>query len=344
MFKKNIMRKYVVILLSLVYASNIVAQNDLEKMHLKGKVKSVKTKFFIEKQNLLNNHILFNDFKEESKLEFNEDGYIIKDIDYRENGDVKRLNKKSRINNKLTHEYTVDYLENGDKLVENYTNYKENAEYGRLIMYIDGKQVKEEEFSLPRTSNEEEVDMQRWWYGSQIEEKKNLDFFEEIKYDKCGNWTYWSALNYRQMYSKIPQRPPGEVEMLKVMYREIEYYEPCKSKSDVVKEYSGPALFYVDKMPEFPGGKEALKTFIQESIIYPKEEMEQGMCGKIYVSFIVETDGNLSNVKVVRGLTPMLDREGERVIKSMPQWTPGSDKGKPSRVQLTIPIEFVINN
>jgi TonB family protein len=96
----------------------------------------------------------------------------------------------------------------------------------------------------------------------------------------------------------------------------------------------------VEQMPEFPGGETALPAYLGKEIKYPDEAIKKGIQGKVFVTFVVGSDGTVKNAKVVRGVDPMLDAEALRVINTMPKWTPGKQSGKDVAVQFTIPINF----
>lgn len=96
----------------------------------------------------------------------------------------------------------------------------------------------------------------------------------------------------------------------------------------------------VDEIPSFPGGQNALMTFLAQNMVYPVKAQENGVQGRVIVSFVVETDGSITAVKVARSVDPYLDREAMRVVKAMPKWTPGKKDGKPVRVKYTIPVVF----
>ena len=98
----------------------------------------------------------------------------------------------------------------------------------------------------------------------------------------------------------------------------------------------------VDEMPEFTGGEMALRKYLSTSVKYPRDAMEKGFQGKVYVNFIVDTDGSITRVKAQNKIYPSLDAESKRVIRYMPNWIPGRQKGKPVRVSYTIPINFVL--
>ena len=96
----------------------------------------------------------------------------------------------------------------------------------------------------------------------------------------------------------------------------------------------------VEQMPSFPGGKEAMMSYVSRSIKYPTVAEENGTQGLVIVSFVVEKDGSISGAKVIRSVDPSLDKEALRIIRSMPRWTPGKQDGKPVRVKYTVPVSF----
>ena len=96
----------------------------------------------------------------------------------------------------------------------------------------------------------------------------------------------------------------------------------------------------VEVMPQFPGGQTAMLKYIMENIKYPKQIMEEGIQGRVTVSFIVEKDGRVSNVRLLRSVQSALDKEAVRVVKSMPKWSPGKHNGKPVRVRFNLPVMF----
>ena len=99
----------------------------------------------------------------------------------------------------------------------------------------------------------------------------------------------------------------------------------------------------VENMPEFPGGDLGLMKYIQKNVKYPPIAKEYTITGKVYVQFIVDKSGTVTNVKVVRGVDKNLDAEAVRVVKSLPKYKPGKQRGKPVRVMFTIPINFTLN-
>ena len=96
----------------------------------------------------------------------------------------------------------------------------------------------------------------------------------------------------------------------------------------------------VEEMPSFPGGNAALMSYLNSNTKYPVVAQENGVQGRVIISFVVERDGSISDVKVARSVDPSLDREAQRVVKSMPRWTPGKQNGQTVRVKYTVPVVF----
>lgn len=100
----------------------------------------------------------------------------------------------------------------------------------------------------------------------------------------------------------------------------------------------------VEKMPQYPGGDDARVKFMSENIKYPEEARKAGKTGTAYITYVVEKDGSITNAKVLRGFDAACDAEALRVIKEMPNWTPGEQRGKPVRVQFNMPISFKLDS
>lgn len=96
----------------------------------------------------------------------------------------------------------------------------------------------------------------------------------------------------------------------------------------------------VEAMPEFPGGESARIEFLRSNIKYPQIAKESGIQGKVYVTFVVERDGSVTDVQILRGIGGGCDEEAVRVVKIMPKWNPGKQRNKPVRVQFNMPIVF----
>ena len=122
--------------------------------------------------------------------------------------------------------------------------------------------------------------------------------------------------------------------------------EVLKAKEVIADDFKDSIVLVdvVDEMPQFPEGIDSLFSYLSSSIRYPVIAEENGVEGRVILTFVVERDGTITDVKVVRSIDPSLDKEAVRVIKSMPKWIPGKNKGKPIRMQYTIPVTFRLNH
>ena len=117
------------------------------------------------------------------------------------------------------------------------------------------------------------------------------------------------------------------------------------TKKIVYKPANEDGIFTeVEQMPEFEGGMEALMNYLSENITYPQEAKEKGIHGKVFINFVINVDGSIDNVKVLRGIGGGCDEEAVRVVSSMPNWSPGMQRGKAVRVSYNIPIKFTLDD
>jgi TonB family protein len=140
-----------------------------------------------------------------------------------------------------------------------------------------------------------------------------------------------------------PKWIPGIVGGKKVR---VQYSVPISFalSADTDDDKTGPVFTQVEKVPEFPGGLEAFGQFLAKNVKYPKADREKGIKGRVIATFIVEADGALSNIKVMRGLSETIDAEAVRVLEISPKWKPGTQSGKAVRVQYSVPISFTLDN
>ena len=150
---------------------------------------------------------------------------------------------------------------------------------------------------------------------------------------------------------KPPPPPPPPPEIIEIVEdeveieKELEIEETETDEDEIIEIEEDDEEFFmvVENMPEFPGGDLGLMKFIQKNVRYPAIAKEYNITGKVYVSFIVDKKGNVTNVKIVRGVDKNLDAEALRVVSSLPKYKPGKQRGKPVRVMFTIPINFTLN-
>ena len=96
----------------------------------------------------------------------------------------------------------------------------------------------------------------------------------------------------------------------------------------------------VEQMPSFPGGQAKLMRYLAENAKYPQDAYEETYGGRVIVQFVVEKDGSISNVEILKSVFPSLDEEAMRLVKEMPHWNPGKQNNKPVRVKYTVPVSF----
>jgi periplasmic protein TonB len=133
--------------------------------------------------------------------------------------------------------------------------------------------------------------------------------------------------------STKPMEAPSAEENIKVE----------EQKEQVIQQEAPKEIFtVVEEQPQYPGGDEARIKYLQNNIKYPDEAKELGVQGKVFVTFVVEVDGSITDVKVLRGIGAGCDEEAIRVVRGMPKWIPGKQRGVPVRVQFNLPIKFTL--
>jgi TonB family protein len=132
----------------------------------------------------------------------------------------------------------------------------------------------------------------------------------------------------------------------KVIAQEQKKESPVTNENKTIKsdEQKNQVFTVVEKMPSYPGGEEARIKYFTENLKYPPEARQKGVTGKVFVTYVIEEDGSISNVKVLRGIGGGCDEEAVRVISMMPKWNPGMQRGKAVRVQFNLPVNFVLDD
>ena len=121
---------------------------------------------------------------------------------------------------------------------------------------------------------------------------------------------------------------------------EVKHVEEKIAEPEPVKEEETKVFDVVEQMPSFPGGPSALMQYLSSNIKYPVVAEENGVQGRVVCTFVVEKDGSITDVRVVKSVDPSLDKEAVRVVKSMPKWIPGKQNGSAVRVKYTVPVTF----
>ena len=152
-----------------------------------------------------------------------------------------------------------------------------------------------------------------------------------------------------------PVEVPKQTTQLTIVEDDVEV-EDININADVdqnesIEEYIAPEIeeeevheqevfTIVEEMPDFPGGMQKLADYLAKNIKYPQMARESGIQGRVFINFVIEPDGSVSNIKVLRSLGGGCDEEAVRVVKSMPKWKPGKQRGKPVRVSYNLPVNF----
>ena len=119
----------------------------------------------------------------------------------------------------------------------------------------------------------------------------------------------------------------------------------CSTSAMAQTVVEDDAIFVVaENAPEFPGGEDSLYAYIARNIKYPEAAKKEKIEGRVFVTFIVEKDGQVSSVKLLRDIGGGCGEEAIRVLKSMPKWKPGTQRGKPVRVQFNLPVSFELQD
>ena len=184
---------------------------------------------------------------------------------------------------------------------------------------------------------------------------------EVTKYDVVDqDFLIEEEIDIQQTTQETPPPPPPpavqEVEILNVVDddvktesveikteddKDVEVVIAPPVEAPVVEEVEEEIFVVVESMPEFPGGAQEMMKFIAENIKYPVIAQENGIQGRVICQFVIEKNGSVTDIQVVRSSgDASLDKEAERVIKNMPKWKPGKQRGKPVRVKYTLPVNF----
>ena len=154
-----------------------------------------------------------------------------------------------------------------------------------------------------------------------------------------------------------PPPPPPEVQVTVEIPEEVEEVEneetppvaavtppaPPPPAKPTIKKVEEAVEDFPDEDAEFPGGAAAMMKWINDNINYPETSIEMNEQGRVFLQFVVEKDGSITNVKVDRGVSTDLDNEAKRVIRKMPKWKPGETKGRAVRARCRLPINFQLN-
>lgn len=162
-------------------------------------------------------------------------------------------------------------------------------------------------------------------YAQQVESKKCPSCGKQLK--ECG---------YKGKHAQQPSTTSGQGHI----DRRSEKKDEGVRMEEITDENENMIFVIVDKDPEFPGGRDALDKYLAQNIRMPALAHENGIAGRVYVTFVVERDGSISHPIVLKDIGGGCGKEALRVVKSMPRWIPGRQNGKAVRVQVNMPINF----
>lgn len=214
-----------------------------------------------------------------------------------------------------------------------------NANAGQQAVNVESveEEVEEEEFQEFEQPEPEEVPQEETAATQAVTE---LNLVVEVDKDKEIKNTDEKLDDTRQFGNENIEGTEdlNKVEVIKDVVVEKPKVEE-KPKPEAIMD-----MAMVEQKPSFPGGDAALYKWLGSNIVYPAAASEEGVQGKVIVAFVVEKDGSITNVQVVRKKHPALDAEAVRAVKKMPKWTPGRNNGQPVRVKYNLPVSFTLQN
>ncbi len=134
-----------------------------------------------------------------------------------------------------------------------------------------------------------------------------------------------------------------EIEIEDFKPGEIVYTKP-ELPEDIDDGNSDEPFIIVEQMPEFPGGENAMFQYLGENMKYPRMAVENEIQGTVHITFVIERDGTITGIRIIRGIGGGCDEEALRVVRNMPKWNPGKQRGVPVRVQFNLPMRFILKS
>jgi len=205
-----------------------------------------------------------------------------------------------------------------------------DLQYDYISSFKDG-------FAIARIRNTDTLEYGKSRYKMAVINKNN---------EVIGNKWFSSVDNQHEDYfdAKIKKEryylyTNGEVELIPEKQKDIKEVE----SDEEIEEEVEVSFAVIEDKPEYPGGQNALLKYIAENTKYPMSAKENGIKGTLYVKFVISKTGEVINVAVINPISPIINKEAIRVIKSMPKWKPGKQRGKFVNVQYVVPISFVLH-
>lgn len=242
---------------------------------------------------------------------------------------VQLVKQPEKENNRRSEEQTMGQNNNSGLL----------ESVGNKYVVIDGSELR---LRLGPSTNS---DTFKWRDGSNRHPKVGEKFrcldesgdFYKIDYN---GYELWVSKQYTHIETESRTNNSDQEEIIDNESSDSQTIEK-NSDSGIDEEAMEQEVFQiVEEMPAFPGGEDKLMEYIVQNLQYPQDALEAGIQGRVFVGFVVETDGSISNVKTLRGVGGGCDEEAERVVKSMPKWKPGRHHDKIVRVSYMVPVNF----
>ncbi len=208
-----------------------------------------------------------------------------------------------------------------------------NASAGQQAVSLESveEEIEEEEFVEFEEEKPEEVPQEETAASQAVTE---LNLVVEVDKDKEIKDTEEKMDDTRQ-FGAQDVVGTEDLNKIEVIENVVEAPKVEKPKPEAIMD-----MAMVEEKPSFPGGDTALYKWLGQNIVYPAAASEEGVSGRVVVAFVVEKDGRVTNVQVVRKKHPALDEEAVRVVKKMPKWNPGRNNGQPVRVKYNLPVSF----
>lgn len=216
-----------------------------------------------------------------------------------------------------------DYCKEGQ-----YFTYNDSNRVEKLETFIQGKQ-QGDQFRYNVDGS-----VKSWTYCQDDQPYFYVSFYESGAIEDSLSYDYSGEKVRMQRYCYHLNGQPERIELL----------EDDELIESICFNDKGQEIPYVpyQEMPEFPGGESGLQNFLSRTLRYPLQAEKRGVQGRVYVKFIVDDQGRVSNAEVLRSVHPDLDEEALRVVNKMPVWKPGKRKGVPVRVSYTVPMGFIL--
>lgn len=238
-----------------------------------------------------------------------------------------------------------DFYKNGNlQMSGTYLNKKSTKRHGFFTYYFSNGQI---EYS-GEYRNSKRFGEWNWWSKEGMLTKLYM-YNEKGDLDGVCKWWYEDGvLDSEISYKEGVQEGESRFYFKNGQISSSEVYSDGKIISVEMWNEDGSEAptngLETNQEPQYPGGSDAMNRFIQKNIVYPPAAIEQNISGTVYIKFVVGNTGEIEDVAVIKKVHPLLDEEALRVVKLMPNWSPGRQHNRPVRVKYTIPINFKFGN